>query len=131
MRDLWFALHARKRGSELFEQGSLVTSKSRAARASAAEVAQMDQELPADATTRQAVVLGKEARKPRHPYCFAYKAGNRRVEKPRSIIGHNIADVRSEREIHGRQEAGRSDARLCQDKTAGQHKRSERSRHRR
>src|SRR5262249_57226165 len=117
MRDLWFALHARKRGSELFEQGSLVTSKSRAARASAAEVAQMDQELPAEATTREGRGLGKEDRKQHHRDCYPYQDGKRRVEKPRSIIGHHIADVRCEREIHGRQEAERSDARLCHDET--------------
>jgi hypothetical protein len=42
MRGLWFIFDARKRSPELFEQGALITSKSKGARMSAGEVAQVD-----------------------------------------------------------------------------------------
>jgi hypothetical protein len=50
MRELWFIFDPRQRGAELFEQGKLITSKSRAARASTGKVAQVHEELPAEAT---------------------------------------------------------------------------------
>src|SRR5882672_5372904 len=113
MRDLWFIFNARKRGPELFEQGALVTSKSRGAKTSAGRG------------------LGEEGRKQHHRDRYSYEDGKRRVEKRRGIIGHDIVDVRREGEVHGRQEAERADLRLRHDETATQYQRRKRYGHRR
>src|SRR6266403_4916774 len=123
MRDLWFIFDARKRSPELFKQGPLVTSKGRAARVSACEVAQVDKELPAEATACISRGLGKKRCKQHHRDRYAYEDGKRRVKKRRGIIGHDIVDVRCEGEVHGRQEAERADLRLRHDETASQHQR--------
>src|SRR5712692_3211916 len=111
MRNSWFILDARKRGPELLKRSELVASKRRAARASAGEVAQVDEELPAEATTRGGRGLGKEGCKQHHCDRYAHEDSERRVEKRRGIIGHDVVDVRREGEVHGRQEAERADAR--------------------
>src|SRR5712664_3875908 len=131
MRDPWFIFDARKRSPELFKQGTLVTSKGRAARASAGEVAQVDRELPAEAITCISRGLGEESCKQHHRDRYAYEDGKRRVKKRHGIIGHDIVDIRCEDEVHGRQEAEGADLRLRNDKTASQHQRCERYRHRR
>src|SRR5580704_14534990 len=51
MRELWFIFDAGQRGPELFAQGTLVTSKSRAARASTGKIAEVDKQLPAEAAS--------------------------------------------------------------------------------
>src|SRR5882724_11989345 len=81
MRELWFIFDARKRGPELFEQGELVTSKSGTARVSVGEVAHVDQELPAEATTCINRGLGEENCKQHHRDRYAYEDGKRRVKK--------------------------------------------------
>src|SRR6266700_7248185 len=131
MRDLWFIFGARKRGPELFEQGALVTSKSGGPRLVAGKEAQVDTELPEEATTSVGRGLGEEGRKQHHRDRYAYEDGKRRVKKRHGIIGHDIVDVRCEGEVHGRQEAERADLRLRHDETASQHQRCERYRHRR
>jgi hypothetical protein len=66
MRNLWFIFDARKRCPELFAQGTLVARKGGRAPGRANEVAQVDHELPAKATTREGRGLGKERRKEHH-----------------------------------------------------------------
>src|SRR3984893_14875526 len=131
MRELWCILDARKRGAELLEQGELVASKRTAARMSAGEVAQVDKELPAEATTGGGRSLWEESCKQHHRDRYAQENAKRRVKKRRGIIGHDIVDVRCEGEVHRRQEAERADLRLRHDETASQHQRCERYRHRR
>src|ERR1700756_5918660 len=109
MRDLLFIFDARKRSPELFKQGALVTSKGRAATASAGEIAQVDKELPVEATTCIGRGLGEESCKQHHRDCYAHEDGKRRVEKRHGIIGHHIGDVRCEGEVHDRQAAERAD----------------------
>src|SRR5438128_10518857 len=123
MRGLLVMLEGCKRGSELFERGALITSKGKAARASAAEVAQVDTELPEEATTSVGRGLGEEGRKQHHRDRYAYEDSKRRVKKRHGIIGHDIIDVRCEGEVHGRQEAEGADLRLRHDETASQHQR--------
>src|SRR5712672_31211 len=131
MRNSWFILDARQRGPELLDQSRLVASKRRVARASAGEVAQVDNELPAEATSRGGGGLREESCEQHHRDRYADENRKRRVEKCGRIIGHDIVDVRCEGEIHSRQETERADLRLRHDETASQHPRCERDRHRR
>src|SRR6266700_4576636 len=130
MRGRWFTFDARKRGPELFEQSTLITSNSRAARTSASEVAQVDQELPAEAATCVGWGLREKNCKQNNRDRNAYEDSKRRVKEPHSIVNHDIVDIRCEHEVHGRQEAKRADARLCHYETASQHQRCERDRQR-
>src|SRR5262249_35966109 len=100
MRELRLVFEARKRGPELFEQGEPIASKGLAASPSAGEITQVDAELPEEAATSGGRRLGEESRKKHHRDRYAYKDCKRGVEKRRGIIGHDIADVRSGREIH-------------------------------
>src|SRR6267154_2177390 len=111
MRYSWFILDARQRGPELLDQSRLVASKRRAARASAGEVAQVDNELPAEATIRGGRGLGEESGEQHHRDRYADENRKRRVEKCGRIISHDIVDVRCEGEIHDRQETERADLR--------------------
>src|SRR5260370_25340018 len=100
MRELRFIFDTRKRGPELFEQGELITSMRRAARASAREVAQVDKELPAEAMTCAGRGLGGEDCKQHDRDRYANEDSKRRVKKRRAVIGHDIVDVRREGEVH-------------------------------
>src|SRR4051812_23987958 len=93
---------------------------------SAAEVAQVDRELPEETTTCVSRRLGEESREQHHRDRYSYEDGKRRVEKPHGIIGHDIVDVRCEGEVHGRQEAEGANTWLRHDETARQQQRCER-----
>ena len=82
MRDLWFIFDARKRGPELFEQGTLVTSMSRAARTSTGEVAQVEKELPAEAASCVGWGLREKNCKQNDRDRYAYEDSKRRVKEP-------------------------------------------------
>src|SRR4029453_19319657 len=130
MRELWFIFDPGQRGAKLFEQGKQITSKSRTARASTGEVAQVYEELPAEATICVSAGLREENCKQHHRDRYSYENSKRRVKKRCGIIGHYIVDFRCEGEIQGRKEAERADARLRHDETASQHQRCKRDRHR-
>src|SRR5437763_10727838 len=105
MRDLRFIFDARKRGAELFEQGALVTSKRRAARASAGEVAQMDQELSAKATISVGRGLGEESCKQHQRHRYADENSQGRVQKCDGVVRHDVVDIRCEGEVRSHQKA--------------------------
>src|SRR3977135_2846296 len=100
MRDLWFISDAPKRGPELFQQGALVTSKSGGPRLVAGELAQVDRELPEEATTSVGWGLGEEGRKQHDRDRDAYEDSKRRVQKHHGVISHDIVNARCEDEVH-------------------------------
>src|SRR4051812_12823640 len=107
MRELWCILDAHKRGRELLEQGELIASKRRAARASAGDVAQMHKELSVESASCEGRGLGKERRKQHHRNRYADEDSKRCIKKRCGVIDHDIVDVRREGEVDGRQEAER------------------------
>src|SRR4051812_46813226 len=108
----------------------MVASKRGAARASAGEVAEVDQELPAKATISVSRGLGEESCKQHQRHRYADENGKERIQKSSGVVRHNVVDVRCEGEIRGRQKAERANAWLRHDETASQHQRGERHRHR-
>jgi len=84
----------------------------------AGKVTQVDHELPAEATNCEGGGLGEESCKQHHRNRYAYENGKGRVQKCNGVVGHGVVDVRCEGEVHGRQEAELTDARLRHDETA-------------
>src|SRR4029077_8684315 len=82
-----FILHSSKGLAELFAQGTLVAWKRGRAAGGADKVAQVDHELPAEATNCEGGGLGKERRKQHHRNRYAYENGQGRVQKCNGVVG--------------------------------------------